>query len=366
VSLICFGIDVDSQFHLNGELVPKIHSDLSGGATNLTTALRLEENVGVCFQGPVKVGAFDVSGAQAREWLLMPLNPNGRSNADIVRPWMNGRDLTARPSDNWIIDFGDMTEREAALYQAPFEYLKVKVKPFRDNNNRERRRRMWWQHGETVPGLRSKMAGLSRSIGTPRVAKHRFFAWIAPQVLPDSRINAIARDDDITFGILQSRIHGVWARALGSRHGDGTQGGRPTYNNETCFGTFPFPEGLAPNIPAAEYVDTPRAAAIAEAALRLNGLREMWLNPPDLIERVPEVVPGYPDRIVPVNPKAAMILKKRTLTNLYNERPAWLADAHRDLDAAVGSAYGWPMDIAEEEALARLLALNIERAALGR
>jgi type II restriction/modification system DNA methylase subunit YeeA len=164
-------------------VVPTIHSDLSGSATNLTSALRLEENLGVCFQGPVKVGAFDITGALAREWLLMPLNPNGRSNVDVVRPWVNGRDLTGRPSDSWIIDFGEMTEREAALYQAPFEYLRIRVKPFRDSNNRERRRRMWWQHGETVPGLRSKMAGLSRAIGTPRVAKHRFFAWIAPQVL---------------------------------------------------------------------------------------------------------------------------------------------------------------------------------------
>ena len=89
-------------------------------------------------------------------------------------------------------------------------------------------------------------------------------------------------------------------------------------------------------------------------------------EPPDLVERVPEVESDFPDRIVPINPKSPVILKTRTLTNLYNERPAWLANAHRDLDTAVASAYGWPMDIAEEEALARLLALNIERAALGR
>jgi hypothetical protein len=77
---------------------------------------------------------------------------------------------------------------------------------------------------------------------------------------------------------------------------------------------------------------------------------------------VPEVVAGYPYRIVPVSPKAAAILKTRTLTNLYNERPAWLANAHRDLDAAAAAAYGWPADLSEEEALPRLLALNLERA----
>jgi type II restriction/modification system DNA methylase subunit YeeA len=82
--------------------------------------------------------------------------------------------------------------------------------------------------------------------------------------------------------------------------------------------------------------------AIAETAQRLSELREAWLNPPDLVERVPEVVPGYSDRILPRSPKAAAILKKRTLTNLYNEPPAWLDNGHRDLDAAVAVAYAGP------------------------
>ena len=57
---------------------------------------------------------------------------------------------------------------------------------------------------------------------------------------------------------------------------------------------------------------------------------------------------------------------KRTLTNLYNERPAWLDNAHRDLDAAVAAAYGWPAGIGADEALGRLLELNRERVAVGR
>jgi type II restriction/modification system DNA methylase subunit YeeA len=126
--------------------------------------------------------------------------------------------------------------------------------------------------------------------------------------------------------------------------------------------TFPFPEGLTPNIPAADYADDPRAQKIAKAAARLNELRENWLNPPDFVKRVPEVVPGYPDRILPVDEKAAKILKDRTLTKLYNERPAWLDHAHRDLDAAVAAAYGWTADLTDEQILERLFALNQERA----
>jgi hypothetical protein len=56
-------------------------------------------------------------------------------------------------------------------------------------------------------------------------------------------------------------------------------------------------------------------------------------------------------------------MAKRTLTNLYNERPTWLDLAHRKLDDAVIAAYGWEASLTDDEILARLLALNLERAA---
>jgi hypothetical protein len=160
-----------------------------------------------------------------------------------------------------------------------------------------------------------------------------------------------------TFGILHSRFYESWSLRLGTSLED-----RPRYTPTTTFETFPFPEGLTPNVPAKHYADDPRAIAIAKAAKRLDELRNAWLNPPDLVDIVPEVVPGHPDRVLPKNEAAAAELKKRTLTNLYNQRPQWLADAHRDLDAAVAVAYGWPTDISEEDALAKLLELNLSRA----
>jgi hypothetical protein len=101
--------------------------------------------------------------------------------------------------------------------------------------------------------------------------------------------------------------------------------------------------------------------AIAQSAHRLNALRENWLNPPEWVERVPEVVPGYPDRIIP-KPGREKDLKARTLTNLYNQRPYWLDNAHQALDAAVAVAYGWEdyrPDMPDKEILSRLLALNL-------
>jgi type II restriction/modification system DNA methylase subunit YeeA len=170
---------------------------------------------------------------------------------------------------------------------------------------------------------------------------------------------AIARDDDTAFGVLSSHLHTVWTLNACQYHGVGND---PVYTTGSCFETFPFPEGLTPDIPAEQYADDPRAKAIAAAAVRLNELRENWLNPPELVERVPEAVPGYPDRLLPADEQAAAILKKRTLTNLYNERPAWLDHAHLDLDAAVAAAYGWPADLGDEQILERLFKLNQARA----
>jgi hypothetical protein len=108
--------------------------------------------------------------------------------------------------------------------------------------------------------------------------------------------------------------------------------------------------------------DGSEAQKIAAAAKRLNELRNNWLNPSDLVMPVPEVVAGYPDRIVPKDAAAAQVLKQRTLTNLYNERPAWLDNAHRDQDKAVADVYGWKPDMSDNEMLTKLLALNLERA----
>ena len=360
VSLVCFSQKGIAQAHsLDGKRVLSINSDLTGGDLDLTQVRRLSENLGICFQGPVKVGPFDIPGELARKWLMMPLNPNGRPNSDVIRPLLNGMDITRRSSDTWIIDFGDMSEADSSFYEAPFEYVRTQVKPLRDQNRRERRRIYWWQHGETVPGLRSASFNLTRYILTPRVSKHRFFIWGSARILPDSRVNAIMREDNVTFGILHSRFHEAWSLRLGGWHGVGND---PQYTPTTGFETYPFPRGLEPNLSASERTESPHFEPIAKAASRLEELRNNWLNPADLVCRKTEVVAGFPDRLLPKDESAAAILSKRTLTNLYNERPTWLANAHSALDAVVCASYGWPADISEEEALQKMLSLNHNRA----
>ena len=359
VSIVCFaGKSCAMPIRLNGKSTNVIFPDLTTGATDLTKAVRLPENLGVAFQGSKKVGPFEICGEIARQWLTAPTNPNGRPNSDVLKLSWIAIDVVRSPRDVWIVDFGlSMSETDAGLYEAPFSRIVQYVRPLREKNKRDSRRKNWWRHGDGQPAMRAAISGLFRYIVTPEVAKYRIFRWAPRGVLPDCKLMVIARDDDTTFGLLHSRFHQQWSLRLGMTLED-----RPTYTPSTTFETFPFPEGLTQDIPSSTYADDPRAVNIAAAAKRLNELRDAWLNPADLVKRVPEVVPGFPDRILPVDDKAAAILKKRTLTNLYNEAPAWLSNAHSELDATVAAAYGWHTDISIDDAIANLFELNKSRA----
>jgi len=382
VSLVGFGGAAEQR--LDGLPVAGIAANLTavGAATagDMTGAQALSTNEGACFQGTSKVGAFEVPAELARQWLKQP-NTNDRSNAEVVRPWANGQDLTRRPSSTWIVDFGTSAgENEAIEFEAPFEHLLRVVKPERSRNNREAYRRVWWRHAEARSGMRRALVGCARFVGTPRVSKHRLFVWLHSTTLPDTAVVVTCRADDATFGMLHSRLHELWSLRLGTSLED-----RPRYTPTTCFETFPFPAGLTPADTAHQRTEAlegaavipadlppavrPHAEAIARAAKRLVELRDAWLNPPEWTERIPEVVPlgmsasPYPDRIV-ARPGFEKEVARRTLTNLYNQRPAWLAQAHEALDAAVAAAYGWAdysAAMPDDEILRRLLALNLER-----
>ena len=360
VSLVCFG-DSGQPSRLNGAPAHRINADLTATGTDLTRAGKLTRNRGCAFVGGMKKGSFDILGETARRWLAAPGNPNGRTNTDVLKPWRNGRDITKRPADKWIVDFGHtMSEEEAALYEAPFGHVETEVKPGRRQNRRNYLRTYWWRHDRSGQTMFERLRTLPRYIATPRVAKHRLFVWLDAGICPDGQLIVIARGDDTTFGILHSRFHEAWSLRLGTWLGKGND---PRYTPTTTFETFPFPEGLSPDVPAASYAGEARAVAIAQAARRLVELRDRWLNPPEWVEWVEEPAPGYPKRPAPRDEAAAKALKARTLTNLYNTRPKWLSDAHAVLDQAVAAAYGWPRDIAEDEALGALLELNLSRGA---
>ncbi len=403
VSMVGFDDGTEISHMLDGKPVTTIHSNLTAHA-DVTAAERLRANEEIAFSGTKKSGDFDISDDLAREWLAAP-NPHGQPNSDLLRPWLNGSAIVKRSPPAWIIDTGtDLQLGAFALYEKLHAHVLTLVKPERDKNNREHRRLNWWLHAETCSGMRLALKEQLRFLTTPRVSKFRIFSWADSVILPDDGIYAFARSDDYFFGVVHSRFHEVWALKQGTRLET-----RPRYTPTTCFETFPFPFpddleeqpiNVESELDAAKHYKhivlreepPPRTAddhrdAIAAAAKDLNELRERWLNPPEWTETRALEFPGstngpwarflvpstinsqlstglvrYP-RAQPRDADCAAKLKKRTLTNLYNERPAWLDLAHKKLDAAVAAAYGWPADLSDEQILEKLLALNLERAA---
>lgn len=371
VSMVGFDDGSEKARHLDGQSVSHINPDLTS-SINVTDAVSLLENQGLCFLGMMKGGPFDIDAQTAKKMLDAPLNSNDRPNSDVIKRRLGGQDVTKRPRDIWIIDFGvDATEQEASLYEIPFEYVRKHVKPLRDKNRRERMKLKWWIHGESRPGLRAAIRNLQRCIVTPEVSKYRVFTWMDTTTVPDHKLHAFVRDDNYFFGVLHSCAHEVWSLAQGSWMGKGND---PSYSSSRTFATFPFPwpPGQEPG-----EAENPHVAAIAEAARELVDLRQAWLHPP------------AQDIGVIISEK---MLQQRTLTNLYNalvhyranvkgkqrSPHQWKTDVkdiitldeietldhiHTDLDHAVLDAYGWPHNLTDEQILERLLALNLERAA---
>jgi hypothetical protein len=387
--MVGFDNGEEARRQLDGEIVTTIAPNLSAkGDTTVAVQLRANELMG--FVGVAQKAPFDVSEDEALKMLSSNTNPNGRPNSDVLIPIRNAEDLTRRSRNVWNVDFGlDRSIEDSARYELPFEHIKRVVYPLRTNHREARQTRYWWLFARPCPDMRAALSELPRFFATPRVSKHRLFVWLSPEMLCDSAVVAFARADDYAFGVLHSRFHEIWALGQGTQLGEKESGFR--YTPTTCFETFPFPRPT----PAQE-------TAIAAAVKELNQNRERWLNPrdwtetrtlefrgtvggpwnryisPESIEEI--TLPGQDDlpeaerkkfkvgtvsypRLEPKDAKCAAELKKRTLTNLYNERPAWLDNAHKTLDAAVAAAYGWPANLTDEQILEKLLALNLDRAA---
>ena len=416
---------------LDGKSVLTINANLSSEA-DITRAMTLAENAGIAFIGVSLHGPFEIEEAAAIDMMRVCGNPNQKPNSDVVRPILNADGIVKRSDWRWVVAFPcDMPIEEAAMYHAPFEFVRATVLPVRQQNHRKAYRDRWWIHGEARPAMQAEINRLSRFILTPRVGKHRIVVLATLPTYPSDATVVFTRDDDCLFGLLQSRLHSVWALRLGTRLET-----RPRYTPSTCFETFPLPEcvwaaggnvgwdkhsevppsrssgGTALRLahPTADPTANPTSVAIAAAARELDELRNRWLNPPEWIKTEVLEFPGSVDgpwaryidpatvtpavsphpnplprgegtgrsaprpsspvpigtvrwpRTVPKDPDCAASLSKRTLTNLYNQRPTWLALAHKKLDEAVFAAYGWDPGMSDEDLLAKLLALNLERA----
>ena len=179
VSLVCFTKERELQTRLNGRSVNTIYADLTGRSFDITRSRALHENKNVSYVGVILNGEFEVQAKLAREWLLEPLNVNGRPNSEVMRLTFNGDDFNGNRDDKWVIDFGTrMSEEEAAKYERPFEFIAAHVKPYRKRLREDGsfavrakgEREIWWRHARARPAMRARLSSLSRYIATPMVS----------------------------------------------------------------------------------------------------------------------------------------------------------------------------------------------------
>ena len=332
---------LDNERAILSELYQRgvVNSDLSVGA-NVAAASKLEANRGLSSRGVVlHGGGFLVSRARADE-----LGLGVRGGADgHLREYRNGRDLSERPRDVRAIDlFGldstDVRGRFPEIYQHLLEH----VKPGRDTNARTYRRVNWWLFGENVPDARKAWERLPRYIVTVETAKHRVFQFLDVSILPDNKLVCVASADAAHLAVLQSEIHRRWYLANSGMLG--VYDREAVYVKSRCFDPFPFP---APSEPVRQQ--------LRDAGEELDALRKRVLEQHDdltltgLYNALEKLGSG-----VPLSARDDDV-KQRGLVLIMKE-------LHDAIDRLTAEAYGWPRDLSDQEVLARLVALNAERA----
>jgi hypothetical protein len=331
-------IQIDDDAQLVSEVrVSRLNADLSARVDTATAAsVELLANSGLSSPG------FKLHGAgfiieQNEAYRLLEADP---STAQLLRPYRNGKDLTARPRGAYIIDFGMLDEVSARRSPTLFDIVRDRVRPDRLANHRAAYRNEWWRFGEPRRELRQAIQGLARFIVTVETSKHRFFQFLDASVAPDNRLICIATDDASVLGVLSSAVHRAWALATGSRLED-----RPVYVKSCCFDAFPFP---APEAGVAR--------RIAALALRVHEHRNAALSRD---ERV--TMTGMYNVVEKLRAGTPLTPKERAIHEIA--ACGVLRDLHDELDALVAEAYGWPWPMEREEVLERLVALHDERVA---
>jgi hypothetical protein len=378
---------------LDGRQVSRISSYLVEGELD-TSPAKLVANVGKAFQGTTILGlgfTFDDSaaekGAASTILEMQRLISKNPSNKDRIFPFVSGEDINGVPTEysrRYVIDFADfplakdplksgwarLSQRErqiflregivfgdypgsvAADWSDLLEIVERLVRGRRGTHSSA----PWWQFERRRPELYESIKSLARVLVAPLVSTHLCFNFLPTNVIYSNKVVVIAGESASLFSLMQSRINELWTRSFTSTLED-----RLSYAPSDCFINFPFPQDIGPGT---------------------------------LLEARGETYHSFRAQLT--------IDRNEGLTKTYNrfhsrgdntQETARLRELHAEMDAAVLRAYGWN-DLADravpefieqdadegkapktrldwspefkDEVLARLLALNAERAAAER
>jgi len=335
---------------------------------------KLHASRGRSFQGTVIRGTgflFDDSKSEATpvaeaERLLAA----AKRNSQIIRPFLGGDDLVSSPrcsTGRYVIDFGDLSEEEARKWPALFAIAEDKVKPARQGSTAKTSVGKvlddWWKFSHRAAAMYGAIGHFDRVLACPQTSSYLVFAYVPTGVVLAQTLVVTALASTGAFCLLQSRLHEVWAVFNCS-----TLEERFRYMPTDAFETFPFPEDV-------------------EIDLRLEAAGQAYYEfRATLMVRNNEGLTKTYNRFHDPEEASSDILKLRDL-HAAMDRAALDAYGWKDIPTACeflldyeeadedGAAadggkgrkkrkpyrYRWP-DVVRDEVLAKLLALNAERA----
>ena len=284
--------------------------------------INLVDNRDRMYQGSIFLGdGFLLSHDEAS--LLLSSNP---SNADVIVPIINGKELNNDPSQSpgrRIINFRNWSIEKARKYPEPFSIVEESVKPYRATQNRKRNREVWWVFAEHRPGLTKAIRNLPHCFVAARTTKHLSFSAMPTNYVFSDALYVFATDRWDLFAVVHSTLHEIWARKY-----SGSLATILRYSPSDCFETFTFPIGIwqSPNTKlseAGERYHTQRKMLMQLLGLGLTKIYNLFHNPN-------------------LSPQIVSVASKRTVdSNEGFDAMVLLRQLHVEMDIAVRDAYGW-------------------------
>lgn len=263
----------------------------------------LNANSNLAYNGMYVLGmGFTLETEEALNWIV-----EEPKLADVVKPYLGGKDLNGRPdlsASRYVIDFNDRTKAQAREYQHAFSRVEQLVKPERLQNNRKQYRDYWWQYAEKRGAMRKAIKGKDRVIAIAQVSSTLMPAFVSTDQVLDAKLIVFALDDFHSFAVLSSDLHRQWVLKYGT-----TMRADATYTPSSIFVPFPRPTATDATEHWGRVLDTERRDIMLRRQLGLTKLYNL-VNDPD-------------------QPDSA------------DADAARLREIHRNLDAAVAAAYGW-------------------------
>jgi len=355
----------------------RIRSDLTIGP-DVSQTIALMANASLSSNGVMLAGAgFILTPSKAAS---LGFGKNAELGK-VILDYRNGRDLAQRPRNVKVIDLFGWSAGEVAIqFPQIYQHVVENVKAERDHNRDPGFKANWWLFGRIRHEMRGFLGGLPRYVATVETTKHRFFQFLDSSVRADHMLITIGLDDGMHLAVLSSRAHVLYALAAGGWLGVGND---PRYSKSRTFDPFPFPVAAGPPLNQSAPLRT-HQDRLRELGERLDSFRKQRLAEHsfltmtgmyNVLERVRELENGCD---VPPLTETERDIHRAGLISVLKE-------IHDDIDRAVLTAYGWDdlipdlvgkpgatlpsqhkseaQEKAEEELLARLVALNQERAA---